>query len=68
MTLTLVLIPIPRDKVEKWVARKGCGISSKWLESPEAVALLAVLAIATVSQPINRGYRQNDSPCHFKFE
>ena len=24
----LVLIPIPRDKVEKCVARKGCGISS----------------------------------------
>ena len=24
----LVLIPIPRDKVEKWVTRKGCGISS----------------------------------------
>ena len=35
---------------------------------PGAVALLAVLAIATVSQPINRGYRQNGSPCHFKFE
>ena len=26
--LTLVLIPTPRDKVEKCVARKGFGISS----------------------------------------
>ena len=36
--------------------------------SPEAVALLAVLAIAAVSLPINRGYRQNGSRCYFKFE
>ena len=31
------------------------------LGSPEVVALLAVLVIATVHRLLNRGYRQNDS-------